>query len=79
MVVLNRLGLKVEMYAASEIDEAAITVSRTNHGKAITQIGDITQLTREKILALGEIDLIIGGSPCTDLSLVNPNRKGLSK
>lgn len=30
-----------------------------------------------QILEWGPFDLVIGGSPCNDLSIVNPARKGL--
>jgi site-specific DNA-cytosine methylase len=77
MVVLKMLGIRVEKYYASEVDEDAINVSRRNHGDTIEHIGAIETLTTEKISALGPIDLLMGGSPCADLSLVNPARKGL--
>ena len=34
------------------------------HYPDVPNIGDITKLTREKLEALGPIDLIVGGSPC---------------
>uniref|UniRef100_S4RQW1 DNA (cytosine-5-)-methyltransferase n=1 Tax=Petromyzon marinus TaxID=7757 RepID=S4RQW1_PETMA len=42
-----------------------------------TYVGDIRNLTRKHILEWGPFDLVIGGSPCNDLSIVNPARKGL--
>ncbi|GIY19748.1 hypothetical protein CEXT_622501 [Caerostris extrusa] len=75
--VLNNLGIEVEVYFASEIDEDAMNIAKMNHGNSITYVGDITLLTEEKIKSISPIDLIIGGSPCNDLSLVNPNRKGI--
>lgn len=30
-----------------------------------------------QLAELGRIDLLVGGSPCNDLALVNPARKGL--
>ncbi|XP_055930560.1 DNA (cytosine-5)-methyltransferase 3A-like isoform X2 [Argiope bruennichi] len=76
-LVLDSLGFEVEVYYASEIDEDAMNVSKLNHMNSITYIGDVTQLTEEKLESLGPIDLVIGGSPCNDLSLVNPFRKGI--
>ncbi|KAL7647096.1 UNVERIFIED_CONTAM: hypothetical protein RMT77_002354 [Armadillidium vulgare] len=48
-----------------------------NFGDRIEHIGDIMMLSNKKIEDLCPIDLLIGGSPCNDLSLVNPHRKGL--
>ncbi|ROT79375.1 putative ATP-binding cassette sub-family A member 3-like [Penaeus vannamei] len=77
LYVLEKLGIEVEVYYASEIDEAAQNVSETNFGSRITWIGDVTTFTDKQITELCPIDLLIGGSPCNDLSHVNPNRKGL--
>lgn len=43
--VLDKLGIEVEVYYASEIDEAAQNVSETNFGSRITWIGDVTTFT----------------------------------
>ena len=77
MVVLKMLRIRVEKYYASEVDKDAINVSTFNHGSIIEQIGPIETLDTEKLSALGPIDLLLGGSPCADLSLVNPARRGL--
>ncbi|XP_074660607.1 DNA (cytosine-5)-methyltransferase 3B-like [Tubulanus polymorphus] len=77
--VLNELGIKVEVYYASEIDQDAINVTKTQHGDAVIHIADVRQLDDEKLKQIGPIDLLIGGSPCNDLSLVNPARKGLGE
>ena len=77
MVVLKRLGIRVEKYYPSEVDEDAINVSIFNHGDMIEHIGAMETLNKEKITAVGRIDLLLGGSPFDDLSLENPARKGL--
>ncbi|KAJ9580898.1 hypothetical protein L9F63_023922, partial [Diploptera punctata] len=77
MVVLKKLGINVLKYYACEIDQDAINVSTFNHGDSVTHIGDVSNLDEKKLADLGDIDLLIGGSPCTELSLVNPARKGL--
>ena len=77
MVVLKMLGIKVEKYYASEVDEVAIDVSRIRHGDTIEHIGAVETLDTKKLSALGRIDLLLGGSPCDDLSMENPARKGL--
>ena len=77
MVILKMLGIRAEKYYASEVDKDAINVSRLNHGGTIEHIGAVETLNEEKLSALGHIDLLLGGSPCADLSLANPARKGL--
>ncbi|XP_020290668.1 uncharacterized protein LOC109858126 isoform X2 [Pseudomyrmex gracilis] len=77
LLVLLKLGLEVEAYYASEIDNDALMVSSSHFGDRITYLGDVRGITREKIQEIAPIDLLIGGSPCNDLSLVNPARLGL--
>ena len=77
MVVLKMLRIRVEKYYASEVDKDAINVSTLNHGSMIEQIGPIETLDTENLSALGPIDLLLCGSPCADLSLVNPAHRGL--
>lgn len=76
-MALNKLGLDVECYYASEIDPDAELVSLVHNGNLITRLGDVKNITEEKIHQILPIDLLIGGSPCNDLSLVNPKRRGL--
>lgn len=58
-------------YYASEVDKFAIQVAMTNHPD-IKQIGDV-----KEVKDYSNIDLLIGGSPCQDLSIANKERKGL--
>lgn len=69
-VALERAGIEVETYYASEIDESAISISRANYSNII-QLGDIKEITYETVRNLGLIDLVIGGSPCQGLSSSN--------
>lgn len=71
-VALDRAGIPVETYTASEIDRYAQEISRKNWGDVI-QAGDVRTL---KIIDM-EVDLLIGGSPCQDLSIAKKDRKGL--
>ena len=64
-VALERAGIPVETYYASEIDKYAIQVAQTNYPDTI-QIGDCTKIDYKKYA--GEIDLLIGGSPCQGFS-----------
>jgi len=93
-VALERAGIKVDNYYASEIDKYAISISKKNWPDII-QLGDVTKISRGTIdprdgfviramydlyretTVTDEIDLLIGGSPCTDLSISKKNREGL--
>ncbi|KAF3697374.1 DNA (cytosine-5)-methyltransferase 3B [Channa argus] len=76
-LVLKDLGFKVEKYVASEVCEDSIAVSTINHDGKIIHVGDSRFITKEHLEQWGPFDLLIGGSPCNDLSIVNPFRKGL--
>lgn len=77
LLALQSLGFEVEAYFASEVDPDAEIVSKVHFGTAITRLGDVRNISQEKLNDLLPIDLLIGGSPCNDLSLVNPRRRGL--
>ena len=64
---LEKTGIEVEKYYASEIDQYAISITQKNYTDTI-QIGDITRISNDFLDSLGEIDMVIGGSPCQDLS-----------
>src|ERR1035437_2612343 len=80
---LKELGIPVEYYA-SEIDKYAIEITKKNFPKTV-HLGSVTEIRNSSIniLSSGErqwvvdIDLLIGGSPCQDLSIAKANRKGL--
>lgn len=72
-ITLSELGIPVEKYYASEVDKFAIKATMQNFPDTI-QLGDVRELN---ISLLDKIDLIIGGSPCTNLSM-SGKRKGLS-
>jgi site-specific DNA-cytosine methylase len=63
-VALEKAGIEVDKYFASEIDKQAIKVTQANYPNTI-QIGDVTQV---KAKDLPSIDLLIGGSPCQGFS-----------
>jgi len=58
-------------YSACEIDKNAIKISKKNY-PSITHLGDVKDLSGARV-----VDLLVGGSPCTDLSVAKTNRKGL--
>jgi DNA (cytosine-5)-methyltransferase 3A len=71
-LALQKLGCKPK-YFASEIDEYAMKITKKNFPKTI-QLGDVRNWRKWK---LPKIDLLVGGSPCQDLSVANNNAKGL--
>jgi len=85
---LKKAKIPVEVYYASEIDEYAMKISNKNWPDII-QIGDVSDIYVEKGFLCndafedeqigyvkGKIDLLIGGSPCQDLSIAG-RREGL--
>ena len=63
-IALERAGIPVARYYASEIDKYAISVMQANYPDTI-QLGDIRGINPA---TLPKIDLIIGGSPCQGFS-----------
>jgi DNA (cytosine-5)-methyltransferase 1 len=70
---LERIGLKVDTYFASEIDKYAIQVTMANYPNTI-QLGSVVDVNGYD---LPKIDLLIGGSPCQSFSFAG-KRKGMS-
>lgn len=62
-LALERAGIQVSYYAASEIDPIAIAISK-NNWTDITHIGDVSNFYPKK----GDFDLILAGSPCQGFS-----------
>ena len=63
-IALERAGIKVNNYFASEIDKYAIQVAKHNYPNT-HHIGDVTKVKGGE---LPKIDLLIGGSPCQGFS-----------
>jgi len=63
-IALEKAGIKVNKYFASEIDKFAIAVAKYNYPNTI-HLGDVKKIDAA---ALPRIDLMLAGSPCTDLS-----------
>ncbi|XP_029420237.1 DNA (cytosine-5)-methyltransferase 3B isoform X3 [Nannospalax galili] len=76
-LVLKELGIKVDRYVASEVCAESIAVGTVKHEGQIKYVNDVRKITKRNIEEWGPFDLVIGGSPCNDLSNVNPARKGL--
>ena len=72
-VALQSLGVPVGRYLSVETDPSKNQVLH-RHFPSIESAGDVRTVDPTKI---GPVDLLIGGSPCTDLSVANPDREGL--
>ena len=72
-VALDRAGISVKNYYASEIDKFAIKVSEKNYPD-IVRFGDVTGW-RDWSIDWASIDLLIGGSPCQGLSFAGKRLK----
>lgn len=59
---LERAGINVDKYYASEIDKNAITIAKTNYSDII-ELGSVLNW-RNWDIEWNTIDLLIGGSPC---------------
>ena len=70
-IALERAGIKVSNYFASEIDSYAIKITQKNFPNTI-QLGDVTQVSGSN---LPKIDLLIGGSPCQSFSTMGLYRE----
>ena len=78
-LALERAGIPVERYVAYEIEPNAIKISRKNWPD-IERCGDVT---KADFTQYRDFDLLIGGSPCQSLSIVQSQTrqslKGKSK
>ena len=72
-IALKELRIEPDIYYASEIDKFAIKQTQLNFPDTI-QLGDVRNI---KVADLEKIDLILGGSPCYNLSMIG-KREGLS-
>lgn len=72
-VALERAGIKVSRYVSYEIDKYANQIAKYNYPDD-EYCGDVTQadFTQYK-----DFDMVIGGSPCQDLSISKKDRQGL--
>ena len=66
-IALERAGIKVDNYYASEIEKTSIKITQKNYSNTM-QIGDMTKINEEFLKTLPKIDLIMSGTPCRDFS-----------
>ena len=77
LLALKKCGFVVDKYFASEIENNAIKVATYNNPNII-EIGDVSKIhykdgvlyTPDATYNVGHIDLICGGSPCTNFSSI---------
>lgn len=74
-IALERSGIHIDKYFASEIKPHAIKVTQANYPNTI-QLGDVQFITKSTF-GNNKIDLLIGGSPCQDFSAANLVQSGL--
>lgn len=72
-IALTELGIKPNIYYASEIDKHAIAQTQLNFPNTI-QLGSVVDVDVSK---LERIDLLLGGSPCQSFSFAG-KRKGMA-
>jgi DNA (cytosine-5)-methyltransferase 3A len=68
---LRRAGIDINSYTACEIDKYASQISK-RHFPSMVQMGNVKDFKTAI-----PCDLLIGGSPCTDLSIAKKGREGL--
>lgn len=73
-IALERANIPVRQYFASEIKPDALKVTMSNYPDTI-QLGDVRNINFAE--SVGGCDLLIGGSPCQDLSHAHSERLGL--
>ena len=85
-IALERVGIEIDKYFASEVDRHSIKVSHHNYPNII-QIGDVRNIyfqdgvlyTPHKSYDIGKIDLMIGGSPCQQFSFAGKQQGASTK
>ncbi|HBI02362.1 MAG TPA: DNA cytosine methyltransferase [Flavobacterium sp.] len=77
-LALEKAGIKINKYYSSEIDKSALKIQNHHYGNDpnFIQLGDVKDI--DGLELCDEIDLVVMGSPCTNLSSINPiDRRGL--
>ncbi len=81
-VALDRAGIPVTSYYASEIDKYAMQIAKKNYSDTV-QVWDVKDVLQKydwywtTWLEYVKIDLLVWWSPCQDLSIAKKDRKGL--
>ncbi|WP_222128627.1 DNA cytosine methyltransferase [Paenibacillus xylanexedens] len=72
-IALNRANIKYDTYYASEINKNSIKITQKNYPHTI-QLGNVIDLNEEILTGLKKPKLMIGGSPCQNLSRIVKNK-----
>ena len=77
-LAMEKAGIKINKYYSSEIDKSALKIQEHHYGSDpnFIKLGDVRNINGYDLA--DEIDLGVFGSPCTNLSSINPvDRRGL--
>lgn len=77
-LALERAGIKINKYYSSEIDKTALAIQQYHYESDpnFIQLGDVRNVSGHQLA--DEVDLVVFGSPCIQLSSINPkDRSGL--
>ncbi len=75
-LALQKAGITINKYYSSEIDKSALSILDYHYSdnSNFIQLGDVCKIDATGYLS-DEVDLVIFGSPCTNLSSINPKDK----
>jgi len=48
---MEKIGLKIDKYYASEIDKDAISIAKASHGESIIHLDRVEDITLEKVIS----------------------------
>lgn len=77
-LALERAGIKINKYYSSEIDKTALAIQQHHYAidPNFVPLSDVKSINGYELA--DEVDLVVFGSPCTNLSSINPvDRRGL--
>lgn len=74
-VALERAGIKVNAYHASEVNPYSIEIAKKNYEDTV-EIGDVREVDGTKYK---DFDILIGGSPCQNFSMCGKAKGAVTK
>lgn len=75
-LALDKAGITIDKYYSSEIDKSALSILDYHYANNpnFIQLGDVCSIDATGHLS-DEVDIVIFGSPCTNLTSINPKDK----
>lgn len=75
-LALDKAGITIDKYYSSEIDKSALSILDYHYANNpnFIQLGNVCSIDATGYLS-DEVDIVIFGSPCTNLSSINPKDK----